>query len=200
MANVLVVKAHPCDKEKSSTMAVLDSFLTHYHEAHPNDDIQVLDLYHENIPEIDGTLLEAWNTAEPSEEQKALLAQFDHYTEQFLNHDKIVIANPLWNLHVPVRLKMWLDTITVAQKTFKYTENGPVGLVNGKKVLHIQSSGSKFEGQDPASQYINSIFCFIGVDNVEHIYIDGKDMRDKEHADKLIKEATEKAERLSKEF
>lgn len=58
---------------------------------------------------------------------------FNSYTEEFLQQDKIIIANPLWNLSIPTRLKAWIDCITVAGKTFKYTETGSVGIVKGKK-------------------------------------------------------------------
>ena len=175
MAKVLVIKAHPYDKSKSSTMKLLHTFLEAYQQQNPHDEITVVDLYQEKIPEIDGTLLDAWAAEKLTEEQTKAVQTFNYYTDQFLEHDKIIVANPLWNLHVPARLKMWLDTIAVAQKTFKYTENGPVGLVHGKKALHIQSSGSPFNGKDPASQYIQSIFTFIGINDLSHLYIDGKD-------------------------
>ncbi len=61
------------------------------------------------------------------------IARFNELTEQFLAADKIVIANALWNLNIPTKLKAWFDTVNVAGKTFRYTENGPEGLVTGKK-------------------------------------------------------------------
>ena len=61
------------------------------------------------------------------------IARFNELTDQFLAADKIVIANALWNLNIPTKLKAWFDTVNVAGKTFRYTENGPEGLVTGKK-------------------------------------------------------------------
>lgn len=68
-----------------------------------------------------------------SADQQAKVGRFGELTDQFLAADKIVIANPLWNLSMPTRLKAWIDTINVAGKTFKYTAEGPVGLAGGKK-------------------------------------------------------------------
>ena len=44
------------------------------------------------------------------------MARFNELTDQFLSADKVVIANPMWNLNVPTRLKAWVDTINVAGK------------------------------------------------------------------------------------
>lgn len=197
MSNILVIKAHPYDEDKSSTVKLLHTFLDTYTEQHPNDQITIVDLYKEQIPEIDALLLDAWSAEQLTNEQKHAVQAFNDYTEQFLAHDKIIIANPLWNLHIPARLKMWLDTIVVAQKTFKYTENGPIGLIQNKKVLHIQSSGSSFNGQDPASQYINNILNFIGIHDIEHLYIDGKDSLENNN---IIDEAHQKATDLALRF
>ena len=40
--------------------------------------------------------------------QQAKLTLFDNYTMQFQSSDLIVVANPLWNLSVPTRLKAWV--------------------------------------------------------------------------------------------
>ena len=68
-----------------------------------------------------------------SENQQQKVARFNELTDQFLSADKVVIANPMWNLNVPTRLKAWVDTINVAGKTFQYTAEGPKPLTSGKK-------------------------------------------------------------------
>ena len=196
---LLAIKAHPFTKEKSTTVALLDQFLESYAESHPEDEITVLDLFATEIPDIDGTLLTAWETdpSEWTEAQRVCAERFDSFSNQFLEYDKIVIANPLWNMHVPTRLKAWLDTLLITNKTFRYTSHGPEGLVKGKKVMHLQSNGSPFDGQDPATKHIEGIFKFIGIHDVEHIFIDGKDRSAGRHLPKLaMEEAKEKAKEL----
>lgn len=203
MSKLLVIKAHPLTAEKSRSVAIHDTFLEAYKVANPSDTVTVIDAYQDYIPEIDQFLLETWADAasqkELTTEQVTALTRFNELTQQFLDTDKIVITNALWNLNIPTRLKAWIDTVMVSGKSFKYTENGPVGLVSGKKLLHIQSNGGHYNGQEPASQYIESIFKFMGVDDIAHIFIEGVDY-EPDRADEIIGAAKDKATELAKTF
>ena len=128
MARVLVVRAHPFDSSVSRSMKVLDAFLEEYKAVNPYDRIKDMNLYEVAIPEIDRDLLTAWKELSKgvlfdqlTSRQQEKVTLFNHYTDDFLSMDKIIIANPLWNMHVPGRLKTWIDTITVAGQTFRYT-------------------------------------------------------------------------------
>lgn len=130
MAKVLVVIARP-KSDKSRTLKVLNAFLAEYVKTHPDDEIDKLDLYQVDFPEIDGDVLSAWDEltsgtrfGDLTSAQQVKVAEFNASTDQFLAADKIVIANPLINLMVPTKLKAWIDTICVAGKTFKYTDTG----------------------------------------------------------------------------
>lgn len=141
MTKLLVVRAHPLDGEISRSMQVTNAFVKSYIESHSEDTIEDINLYDLAVPDIDRDLLQAWSelgsgTAfdELSEVKQQKITLFNGYTDGFLNADKVVIANPLWNLNVPARLKAWVDTITVGGKTFKYNEKGEaVGLAGDKK-------------------------------------------------------------------
>ncbi|AIM25256.1 FMN-dependent NADH-azoreductase [Melissococcus plutonius] len=206
MSNLLVVKAHPLEKENSRSMKVLDRFITSYQAKNPQDTLNIVDLYKENIPEIDEEILLAWNQlgngkdfAQLTESQQAKLLLFNQSTEQFIAVNKIVIVNALWNLTIPTRLKAWIDTICVAGKTFRYTENGPEALTRGKKALHIQSSGSIYEGKDFASLYLEQILTFIGIHNYEQLLIEGIDQTP-EREEELMNKAFDAAELLGTTF
>ena len=207
MSNVLVIKAHPLSNEKSRSIQILKTFLTAYEEKHPEDKITVLDLYGKDaVPEIDEEILDAWGklrSGTPLQDlmvnQQAKVVAFDASIDQFLAADKVIIANALWNLNVPTRLKAWFDTINVAGKTFRYTENGPVGMTKGKKALHIQSNGGFYQGKDPASQYVKMILNFVGVDSVDQIFIEGIDY-EPEKAEEILAAATKEAQTLAETF
>lgn len=202
MSNLLVVQAHPLSAEKSRSVATQEAFIASYKKNNPTDTVTVLNLYKEGVPEIDAHLFETWaaaNQNELSAEQLATLTRFNELTEQFLAHDKIVVTNALWNLSIPSRLKSWIDTIVVKGKTFTYTETGPVGLVPEKKLLHIQSNGGSFSGNEPGSKYLETIFNFMGVTDIEHIFIEGVDHYP-EKAEEIIAEAHTKAELLAESF
>lgn len=122
------------------------------------------------MPEIDIDLLSGWEALRAGEQfvhldplQQAKLTLFENYTMQFQSSDVVVIANPLWNLSVPTRLKAWVDTVCRAGVTFRYnTEGRAEGLAAGKKVVHLQASGGHFGGKDPASAWLRTVFTFLG--------------------------------------
>ena len=206
MATLLAVKAHPMTDEASKSMKVFYTFLDSYKKSHPEDEIITLDLYHEDFPEIDYDIMSGWNDLREGKdfstltaEQQRKIARFNESTDQFLAADKVVIANGLWNLNIPTRLKAWFDTINVAGKTFRYTEAGPQPLTEGKKALHIQASGGAYEGQDFASQYVKGILYFIGVTDFNQIFVECAD-HFPEKTESIINEAIEKAEKISLNF
>ncbi|MGY3749823.1 FMN-dependent NADH-azoreductase [Vagococcus acidifermentans] len=203
MAELLVIKAHPLTANESKTLKALDTFTASYRKAHAGDTITTLDLYNDFIPEIDFDLLNGWQKSaqanDLSAEEAAKVKRFSELTEQFLSVDKVVIANALWNLNIPTRLKAWIDTINVAGKTFRYTENGPKGLTENKKLLHIQSNGGVYNGNDYSSQYIKGIFNFIGVNDVTQLFIEGIDY-DPEKRDVILNAALSEAEKIGEQF
>lgn len=199
MSKLLVIKAHPLAADKSRSVAALEVFLDSYKETNPTDVVEFLDLYTDDIPEIDGDLLAAWDALRSGTEftdltadQQKNVARFNELTDQFISADKIAIANALWNLNIPTRLKAWVDTINVAGKTFKYTETGPAPLTEGKKALHIQSNGGSYNGQDFSAQYVESILKFVGVESVDQVFIEAVDHYPEQSA-QIIADAHAKA-------
>jgi len=206
MTKLLVVRAHPINNRESRSMKVTDAFVQSYIESHPSDSVEEINVYNIQVPEIDSDLLNAWDELAQGTRFYALSASqqhkvtlFDSLTGGFLEHDKIVVANPLWNLSIPTRLKAWFDTITVAGKTFKYTEQGSVGTVEGKKVLHIQANGGVYSGADPASQYVKTLFTFLGVSDFQQLFVEGMDQNPSQ-ADEIVSNAIEAAKQLARSF
>lgn len=206
MAKLLVVRAHPVTNRPSRSMTVTDAFVQSYIEHHPVDTVEDINVYGIDVPEIDADLLNAWDEMVKgtkfyalSTSQQHKITLFDSLTASFLEHDKIVVANPLWNLSIPTRLKAWFDTITVAGKTFKYTEQGSVGIVEGKKVLHIQANGGLYNGSDPASLYVKQLFTFLGVTDFHQLFVEGMD-QNPEQAEEIVSRAIEKAKQLAATF
>ncbi|MBO0449425.1 FMN-dependent NADH-azoreductase [Enterococcus sp. MJM12] len=206
MTTLLAVKGHPLDAKDSHAIQLLESFLTTYKETNPNDEIIVVNPYAADFPEIDGDITSGWHALmngaqfnELTAAQQAKLAAFNGLTEQFEKADKVVIANPLWNLSIPSRLKAWFDTICVAGKTFKYTAEGPVGLVTGKKALHIQASGGFYNGQDFAAQYTRQLLNFIGISDFSEVLAEGLDF-DPTKVDEIMAKATTEVKAAAKTF
>ena len=203
MATVLIVKAHPLDPKKSYALRALEEFETRFASLHPEDRIEIVDVFEDQIPTLDKPLLEAMAAAKKGEEiaseQAERLERYNAFTQQFLSADKIVVVNPLWNLNVPSQLVSWINTINVAGLTFKYGPEGSIGLIKDKKLLHIQSNGGVYAGQDPAAQYIKSIFEFLGLKDIQQVFIEGQSA-DPSQAQAIFEEAMGKIDNILLHF
>jgi FMN-dependent NADH-azoreductase len=121
--------------------------------------------------------------------------------DEFLAADTIVIGAPMYNFTLPTQLKAWLDRILIAGKTFRYTENGPEGLANGKRVVIALARGGFYDQGSPASAlehlktYLNGVFNFIGIEP-EFVAADGLAVS-AEHRDTSIKQALGETVRLA---
>lgn len=106
--------------------------------------------------------------AERTTEQKDALALSDSLVSELEQATHIVIAAPIYNFSVPAVLKAWVDQVARARVTFRYTENGPEGLLKGKKAYLVVASGGVPLGSevDYASTYLRHVMGFLGIDDV----------------------------------
>ena len=112
--------------------------------------------------------------SERSEEQQRKLALSDSLVAELRAADTIVIGTPIYNFSVPAALKAWIDLVARARETFRYTETGPVGLLEGKKAYVIVASGGTKVGSeiDYAANYLKHVLGFVGVTDVTIIAAD----------------------------
>ena len=211
MSKVLYITANPKTKENSFSLAVGNEFLETYKKSNPHDEITTLDLYKIEVPLIDEVVFSAWGkfgagvTFEQLdlEEQNKVVAM-NNLLEQFIAADKYVFVTPLWNFTIPPMMKAYLDNICIVNKTFKYTENGPVGLLTDKKAVHIQARGGVYS-VGPAAEYelgdryINTILSFIGITDKQSIIVEGmNEAPDK--TDEIKANAINKAKEVAEKF
>ena len=100
--------------------------------------------------------------------QKQALSFSDDLVAEVLDADTIVIGVAMYNFSIPAALKAWIDQICRVGVTFKYGENGPEGLLKGKKAIIAIASGGTEIGSDydHASPYLRFIFGFLGITDV----------------------------------
>lgn len=103
------------------------------------------------------------------------LALSEQLIEELKSADTLVLGAPMYNFGIPASLKQWIDAICRAGVSFKYTEQGPVGLLGIKRAFIITSSGGTPIGSemDFASRYLEHICRFIGINNVFHVDASG---------------------------
>ena len=107
-------------------------------------------------------------------EQRETLALSDTLIAELEAADTLVLGVPIYNFGVPAAFKAWIDLVARARKTFKYTETGPVGLLEGKKAyLVVASGGTALEsGIDFATPYLRHVLGFLGIHDVTVIGAD----------------------------
>ena len=198
MSKVLYIKANIKNEGESRTFKVSDSFVEEYMKNNPQDEVIVLDLYKEKIdflrPEDLGVVFGPKN--EDSKKHPVL-----KYAYQFAEADKYIIAAPMWNLSIPSILKAYIDYVSVTGITFKYTAEGPVGLLNNKRAVHIVSRGGEY-GDAPyemGDRYLRTILGFFGINDIETIAIENLDVIGVDVQGK-IEEGIEKSKLIAQKF
>ena len=135
------------------------------------------DLSDNAIAHLTQTEMAAWMTDanERSDEQKALAAISDDLIAELNDNELIVIGMPMYNFGIPSTFKAWIDRIARAGITFKYTEQGPVGLIADKKVVVLAARGGLYQGTDMDTQtkYLKDVLGFVGMTDVNFIYAEG---------------------------
>ncbi|MFK7744400.1 MAG: FMN-dependent NADH-azoreductase [Roseobacter sp.] len=128
------------------------------------------------IPQISETWVNANFTPADArtDAQTQELALSDALIEELKQADTVVIGVPIYNFGVPAALKAWVDQIARAGVTFRYTENGPVGLLDGKRAILAVASGGTQAGSDIdfATGYMKHVLGFIGIQDVTVIAAD----------------------------
>ncbi|CAM3354398.1 FMN-dependent NADH-azoreductase [Thalassospira profundimaris] len=110
-----------------------------------------------------------------SDSQKEIIAASDKMVAEILDADVLVIGAPMYNFSIPSTLKAWVDLIARVGVTFKYTENGAVGLVEGKKAYIVAATGGVPVNSpvDFATPYLKQVLAFIGITDVEIVEASG---------------------------
>jgi FMN-dependent NADH-azoreductase len=163
-------------KGQSSQLA--NQFVAAYRERHPEVRIVVRDVAAaEAVPHLNAERFGAF-TAKPDERstaQQAIVAYSDALIEELKSASIIVIGLPMYNFGLPSQLKAYFDHIARAGVTFAYTEQGPKGLINGKKVVVFATRGGVYAGTplDTQTSYVRDFLRFLGMTDVEFVYAEG---------------------------
>jgi FMN-dependent NADH-azoreductase len=114
-----------------------------------------------------------------NEVQKRENARSEALVSQFLAADVIVVGAPLYNFSIPSQLKAWIDRVAQAGRTFKYTEQGPVGLAGGKTVIVASTRGGVYSTSEAGralehqESYLQTVFGFFGITDVRFVRAEG---------------------------
>ena len=143
----------------------------------PDSKLTVRDFNDAPHPVLDEAALTALFTPadQRTPEQAARVAQDDALIAELQAADVVVLGVPMYNFGVPAALKNWIDAISRAGVTFRYSEKGPEGLLKGKKVYVALTRGGQYRNTPADTQvpYLKTVFAFLGLTDVQFVYAEG---------------------------
>lgn len=164
---------------KSSSLA--DAFVQRFRALYPDARTVVRNLTPSSIPHLDEETFGAFATPpeQRSNPQRRMVALSDELIAELTAADIVVLGLPMYNFGVPSTLKAWFDHVARAGITFRYTENGPEGLLRGKRAVIACARGGKYPGEhDNQTPYVRQFLSFVGIDDVNIVYAEGLAMGD----------------------
>ena len=176
--NILHVDASASDGATSHTRLLSRELVQRLTAANPGATVVHRDVVADQLPHVDMTIREAWtseNAANPA--LSATASRSKRLVDELKAADVVVVGSPMYNFSVPSTLKAWIDHVSIAGQTFKYTAEGPRGLLTGKAYLVLSSGGIYSQGpfapNDHLATYLEAIFRFLGIDDVEVVRAEG---------------------------
>jgi FMN-dependent NADH-azoreductase len=154
--------------DASASRALTREIVARLKATHPQAQVTYLDVAAEELPHFSHRSL--GQSDEPEAARNALAL------EQFLAADVLVIGAPIYNFSIPSQLKAWIDRISVAGRTFRYTAQGPEGLAGGKQVIVALARGGVGRGQphgEFGESYLRFLFGFLGITDIRFVRAEG---------------------------
>lgn len=177
--NILQINAS-ARREGANSTRVANSIVARLQARHPDARLTVRDLAAQPHPVLDEAALGALFTpaAQRTPEQASRVALDDALIAEVQAADVIVLGVPMYNFGVPVQLKNWIDAIARNGVTFRYTDKGPEGLLQGKSVFAALARGGRYRGTEADTQvpYLKTVLGFLGITDVRYVYAEGLNM------------------------
>ena len=186
------------DHGQSSQLAT--RFVQAFSHGHPDSRVVVRDLASDTVPHLSAERFAAFLSKPEARTaaQSDVVAYSDALIAELKQADVIVLGLPMYNFGVPSQLKAYFDHIARAGETFRYTANGPVGLLTGKKAYIFAARGGLYAGTalDTQTNYVRDFLRFVGIEDIEFVYAEGLAISPESKATGLAKAAAQ-IERLA---
>jgi len=182
MSKLLYIESSP-RKDRSSSIKITKAFLEAYQKAHPQDEVDKLDLWTAKLPPFDGDTINAkyriLHGQEHTSREAAAWNDVVAIVDRFRRADKYVFSIPMWNFGIPYKLKHYIDVITQPGLSFSFSpQEGYKGLVTGKSAVVIYARGGEYSANatvaalDYQKPYIEMWLGFIGFTDIRPIVIE----------------------------
>ena len=163
-------------------------------------ELKVRDLAANPVPHLTAERITAFGTpaSERTLDQQRHVAESDALVDELREADVLVLGLPMYNFGVPSTLKAYFDHVARAGVTFRYTAEGPLGLLTGKKAFVFATRGGRHAGTETDLQtaYVRLFLGFIGIRDVEFIYAEGLALGEQQR-ERALAAAAERINRLA---
>ncbi len=176
--NILHIDASASDAAASHSRRLSAELVDRLKGANPGASVIYRDVVADRLPHVDMTIRQAWM---PEGQKDAALTATMNRSKELVDElkaaDILVIGSPMYNFSVPSTLKAWIDHVSIAGQTFKYTASGAEGQLKGKAYLVLSSGGVYSQGpfavNEHLATYLKAILGFLGISDVEVVRAEG---------------------------
>jgi FMN-dependent NADH-azoreductase len=207
MKKLLHVVASPRG-EKSRTLQVAHAFLGRFKERHPDWLVDEINVFEEELPsmsarQVDGKYILLGNR-ELYGELREKWQEIEQHILRFKEASAYLISTPMWNFTIPYPLKQYLDILIQPAYLFRYNQAGVEGLLTGRRMVVISSSGGAYASPDMApcdhvESYLRTVFGFVGVTDMRFIKVESLDGVSKKRVRESVDAARQSACRVAEE-
>jgi FMN-dependent NADH-azoreductase len=181
MTTLLRIDSSPMAMDRSFSRQLTEDFVRHWEHIRPGGKIVTRDLSATSLGPLNAEWIEASYTreADRTPRQREVLALSDELIGELESADEYVVGVPMHNFSIPGTLKLWIDQVQRAGRTFTYAGGAPAGLLKGKKATLLLATGGVYQPGTPMAAmdfvepYLRSIFAFMGVTDVRAIRAGG---------------------------
>jgi FMN-dependent NADH-azoreductase len=181
MATLLRIDSSPLGAGTSFSRQLTGEFVQEWQRRNPDGKVITRDLAATELRPVHAEWIAAAHTPEANltSRQREILATSDELIAELKAADEYVIGVPMHNFSIPSVLKLWINQVARAGKTFSYQNGAPAGLLLDKKATFITASGGVYDQGSPAAAmnfvepYLRSVFGFIGVTDTHFVNAGG---------------------------
>ncbi|MEX0604640.1 MAG: NAD(P)H-dependent oxidoreductase [Marinobacter sp.] len=199
MKNILVITTSIFGQTGQSSQLV-EKTISNLKAQHPTAAVIYRDLSKHPVPHIDAERFGAFTTSasDRSDLENQVIAYSDELISEIVGADAVILGVPMYNFGIPSTLKAYFDHIARSGVTFRYTDQGPEGLLEDRPVLIMAARGGIYAGteNDTQTPYLRTFLGFLGLKDVSFVYAEGLAMGD-DKKDAALDKASTKIDALT---
>lgn len=199
MKTLLVIKSSLFNGQGQSSR-LADAFAARWRGNNPDGRVMCCDLALEPLPHLSAEAFKGFqvDSADRTPAQHSAAAMSDSLIAELKSADEVVLGLPMYNFSVPSTFKAWMDHVARAGVTFRYTENGPEGLLDDRPLYVLAARGGRYQGteMDTQTPLVRMFFNMLGIRDIRFTYAEGLALGEAQ-AERSRAEAVEAIERLA---